>query len=71
MLDIEAREPKKTVKKKKHLQVVNVWKESISATTITKDILDLGVNLTVSKLLASASAIEKQLTKAIIEDKVI
>ena len=31
---------------------------------ITKRILDLGVNLTVGELLASAPAVEKQLTKA-------
>ncbi len=46
-------------------------KESVNATTITKRILDLGVNLTVGKLLASAVAIEKQLTKAITEDKAV
>lgn len=46
-------------------------KESVNAITITKRILDLGVNLTVGKLLASAPAIEKQLTKVITEDKAI
>ena len=38
---------------------------------ITKRILDLGVNLTVGKLLASAPAVEKQLTKAITKDKAV
>lgn len=38
---------------------------------ITKRILDLGVNLTVSELLASAPAVEKQLTKAITEDEAV
>lgn len=57
--------------KKTHSQVINVLKESVGATTITKRILDLRVNLTVGKLLASALAVEKQLTKAIIEDKAV
>lgn len=69
MPDAEASEPRKVVERKKHLRVVNVLKESIGATTITKHILDLGVNLTVGELLASALAVEKQLTKAITEDE--
>ena len=44
-------------------------KESIGATTITKRIFDLGLNLTVDEFLVSAPAVEKQLIKAIIEDK--
>ncbi len=44
-------------------------KESVGATTITKRILDLRVNLTVGELLASVPAVEKQLTKAIFEDE--
>ncbi len=71
MPDAEASEPKKVVERKKHPRVVNMLKESVSATTITKRILDLGVNLTVGELLASAPAVEKQLTKAIIEDEAI
>lgn len=59
MLDAEAGEPKKTVKKKKYSQVVNVLKESVRATTITKRILDLRINLIVGDLLASVSAVEK------------
>ena len=43
----------------------------MGATTITKRILDLGVNLTVGELLVSALAIEKQLTKAITKDESI
>lgn len=38
---------------------------------ITKRILDLGVSLTVGELLASAPAVEKQLTKAITTDEAI
>lgn len=59
MPDVEADEHKKTIGRKKHLRVVNVLKESIGVTTITKRILDLGVNLTVGELLVSAPAIEK------------
>ncbi|MCJ1348653.1 hypothetical protein MMC31_006886, partial [Peltigera leucophlebia] len=62
---------KKNVERKRHPRVVEVLKESVGATMITKRILDLGVNLTVGKLLASASAVEKQLTKAITEDKAV
>ena len=71
MLDAEVIEAKKMVERKKHLQVVNVLKETVGATTITKRILDLGVNLTVGELLASAPAVEKQLTKAISEDEAV
>lgn len=46
-------------------------KKSIGATTITKQIMDLGVNFTIDELLVSAPAIEKQLIKAISEDKAI
>ena len=62
---------KKTVERKRHPCVVNVLKESVVATTITKRILDLDVNLIVGDLLTSAPAIEKQLTKAISEDKTV
>lgn len=57
--DVEASKPRKTVEKKKHLQVLKMLKESVRATIITKHILNLGVNLTVDKLLVSAPAIEK------------
>ena len=46
-------------------------KEPVGATTITKRILDLGVSLTFSELLAFAPAVEKQFTKAIFEDEAI
>ncbi len=46
-------------------------KESVGATIITKHIPDLGVNLTVGELLASAPTVEKQLTKAITEDEAV
>lgn len=59
MSDAKADESKKSVEKKKHSWVINVLKESVGATTITKCILDLGINLTVGKLLASAPTIEK------------
>ena len=71
MPDAEAIATKKTVERKRHPRVVNVLKESVGATTITKRILDLGVNLTVGELLASAPAVEKQLTKAISEDEAV
>ena len=71
MPDAETGEPKRTIERKKHPRVVNVLKESVGATTITKRILDLGVNLTVGELLASAPAVEKQLTKAITEDEAV
>lgn len=69
MLDVETSKSKKIIKRKKYLQVVNLLKEFIEATTITKYILDLEVILTIDKLLALALAIEKQHTKAITEDK--
>lgn len=47
MLDVKANKLKRIVKRKKHLRVVNVLKEFVDATTITKRILDLKVNLTV------------------------
>ena len=68
MPDAEVTQPKKQVERKKNLQVVNFLKESVGATTITKRILDLEVNLMVAELLTSAPAVEKQLTKAISED---
>ena len=71
MPDVEGTTAKKTVERKKHPRIVNILKESVGATTITKRILDLGVNLTVGELLASAPAVEKQLTKAISEDEAV
>lgn len=38
---------------------------------ITKRIIDLGVNLRVSELWASAPAVEKQLTKVMTEDEIV
>ena len=58
------------VEKKKYLQVVNRLKRSIRATTMTKHILNLEVNLSIGELLASALAIEKQFIKAITKNKV-
>lgn len=62
---------KKVLKEKKHFQVVNVLKKFVKVTTITKYILDLKINSIISKLLVSASAIEKQFIKAIFKDKTI
>lgn len=45
---------RKNIERKKYPRVVGVLKESAGATMITKRILDLGVNLTVGELLASA-----------------
>lgn len=69
MPDTKAGKPRKAIEKKKYLQVINVLKVSIEVMTIIKYILDLGVNLTVDKLLTLALAIEKQLIKAITEDE--
>ena len=60
---------KKNIERKRHLQVINILKESIKATTITKEILDLEISLIVGKLLAFVLAVEKQLIKAISKDK--
>lgn len=62
---------KKSVERKKYPWIVNVWKESIGAMTITKQILDLRVSFIVSKLLVSILVIKKQLTKAIFEDEAV
>lgn len=62
---------KKGLERKKHPRVVNVLKELVGATTMTKRILDLGVSSTVEELLVSALAVEKQRTKAISEKKAL
>ena len=69
--DADMATTKKSVEKKRHSQVVNVLKESIGATTITKRISDLRVSLIVGELLASTPAVEKQLTKAISKDETV
>lgn len=71
MSDAKGTTTKKREEKKIHPCVVNVLKEFVGVTTITRRILNLGVNLTVGKLLASAPAIEKQFTKAISEDNAV
>lgn len=70
MPDVEVGERKKKLKKK-HLQIFNILKESVGATTITKHILDKRVNLTIGKLRASALVVEKQPIKAITEDEAV
>ncbi|MCJ1349183.1 hypothetical protein MMC31_007419 [Peltigera leucophlebia] len=70
MLDVDP-VTKKSLERKKQPRVVHVLKESVGATTITKRIIALGVSLTVGELLASAPAVEKQLTKAISEDEAV
>ena len=62
---------RKSVEKKKHPRIVNIFKKSVGATTIIKPIQNLGVSLTIDELLASAPAVKKQLTKAISEDEAI
>ena len=62
---------KKSFEKNRHLQVVNILKESIEVIIITKCILNLGISLTVDELLASILVVEKQLTKAISKDETI
>lgn len=49
MLNVEGSAAKKNIERKKQPRVVHVLKESVGATTITKCILDLGVNLTVGE----------------------
>ena len=72
MPDVDnANTTRKSVEKNKHPQVVNVLKECVGVTIITKRILDVGVSLTVGELLASAQAVKKQLTKAIFEDETV
>lgn len=65
MSDVEASKLRKTVKKKKHPQVMTGFKESVGATTITKRVLDLKISLTVARCIASALAIDKDLNKII------
>lgn len=62
---------KKTKKRKRHSLIINVLKEFMRATTIISYILDLGINLIISKLLNSALAIKKKPTKLIFEYKAI
>lgn len=62
---------KKDVEQKKHPKAVNFSKESVGATTITKRILILEVNVTLGEILVLAPKIKKQLTRAIIEDEAI
>lgn len=49
----------KNVEKKKYPQIINILKKSIETIIIIKRILNLEIKFTVSKLLASISAIEK------------
>ena len=71
MSDADMATTKKSVERKRYPRVVNVLKEFVGATTITKRILDLRVSLTVGELLASTPAVEKQLTKALSEDEAV
>lgn len=50
---------KKSVKRKKFPRVVEVLKELVEITTVTKRILNLKINLTNGKLLVFKLAIEK------------
>lgn len=69
MLNIKRSQVKKNIERKKYFYIVNVLKKFVGATTISKHILDLEVNVTVGKLLTSAPAIKKQLIKAFFEDE--
>lgn len=71
MPDTKANKPKKIIKKKKHLRIVNVRKKFVKAITIIKYILNLKVNLIIGILLTSAPAFKKQLTKTITKDKAV
>ena len=71
MSNVEGSQVKKNIQRKKHPHIVNMLKQSIEATTITKYILDLGVNFTIGKLLVSAPHVEKQLTKAISKNEAV
>ncbi len=71
MLDAGTATAKKSVERMKHPFVANVLKESVGATNIIKCILDLGVNFIVDELLASASAVEKQLTRVISKNEAV
>lgn len=59
MLDTNMAIIKKCVKKRKYSQIINILKELVEAIIITKNILNLEINIVVSKLLASALAADK------------
>lgn len=61
---------KKSIKYKKYLKIVEVLKEFINTTMITKQILNLEINLIVRYLSALAFTIQKSLFGAIIKDKI-
>lgn len=63
MLDAEVSKTKKIIQRKKHPQVINMLKQSVGAITITKRIIDLEINLTISMTQILAPAIKKQLIK--------
>lgn len=56
---------KKNFKSKEYPWVINVLKELVEATIITKSYLDPRDSLTIGELLALAPTVEKQFTKAI------
>lgn len=59
ILDIDTTIAKKSIEKKKYFQVVNILKESMKTTTISKHIIDLKVSFIVCKLRASILVVEK------------
>lgn len=59
MLVEKANEPKKTIERKKYLQIINLLKEFISVITIFKCILDLRINFIADELLILTLTIEK------------
>lgn len=69
--DINTAIIKNNIKKKRHIQVVNVLKKSIRVTTIIKQILNFEISFIIGKLLAYALVVENQLGKAISEDEAL
>lgn len=62
---------KKIVEHRNLFKIVKMLKKLVGVISITKLILDFGINLTISKLLALVLVVEKQLIKAITKNKAI
>lgn len=67
----EENQVKKSIERKKYSYIINILKKFVETTIITKHILNLKINFTISKLLIFASTVEKQLTKASSKDKAV
>ncbi len=68
---MEGNAANETFERKKQPKVINVLTETVSDSTIQKWTLDLSLYLTLGKLPASTSTVEKLLTKTISEDKAV